>query len=344
MSNMNMSSKKPTLQDVAEAAGVSTATISRCLNQPDMVKENVRKKIHDAINILGYVPHGAARALASSKTHTIGIIVPTIDNAIFAKTIQHLQHDIAKHNYTLLVACSTYSLDEELREVQSLLTRGIDGLVLIGELHHPAVFAALEQQAVPYVNLWTYKQTSQHNCIGFDNVNSGAQLAKHLSDLGHSNIGIISGFTENNDRALHRMNGAINYIQSQGKYVTKVIECKYSIDKGKSAMKTIMQDCPETTAIFCGNDILAIGAIAGARELGLVVPEDISISGFDNIEIASALDKPLTTISVPAKAMGTEAARFLLDRIDKKEQQQQLIKLDADLIIGETTTKPKNTR
>ena len=333
---------KPTLQDVANSAGVSTATVSRCLNTPDLVKAPVREKINQTIQQLGYVPHGAARALASNRTRSIGVIVPTIDNAIFAEAIQALQRGITEENYTLLLASSEYSLSEELRSVRSLLSRGIDAIVLVGEDHAPEVLSAIQLQQIPYVNLWVYNPESDYSCIGFDNVDAGKQLAKHLTELGHNDVGIISGFIENNDRALQRVNGAKDYLEANEKRVTKFIECKYSIDKGKAAMHTIMKEHPETTAIFCGNDILAIGAIAAARDLGLNVPEDISISGFDNIEIASALDKPLTTISVPAKAMGIEAARYLLDSIGQPDQKQQRIKLDANLIVGETTAKPRN--
>ncbi len=335
---------KPTLQDVADSAGVSTATVSRCLNTPDLVKASVREKINKTIQQLGYVPHGAARALASKRTRSIGVIVPTIDNAIFAEAIQALQRGITEANYTLLLASSEYSLTEELRSVNSLLSRGVDAIVLVGEDHAPEVISAIELHQIPYVNLWIYNQESHYSCIGFDNVDAGEQLAKHLTQLGHHNIAIISGFIENNDRALQRINGARNHFEANGKRLTTFIECKYSIDKGKAAMHTIMKEHPETTAVFCGNDILAIGAIAAARDLGLTVPEDISISGFDNIEIASALDKPLTTISVPAKAMGLEAARYLLESIGKGGQTLQHIELKATLIIGETTAKPANER
>lgn len=334
---------KPTLQDVATSAGVSTATVSRCLNSPDLVKSTVREKINQTIQELGYVPHGAARALASKRTRSIGVIVPTVDNAIFAEALQSLQRGITEANYTLLLASSDYSLSEEMKSVHSLLTRGVDAIVLVGEDHDPEALSAIQRQQIPYVNLWVYNPTSEYSCIGFDNFNAGEKMAKHLSDLGHKHLGIISGFIEHNDRALQRVSGARDYFESQGKQVTKIVECKFSIDKGRAAMHTIMEQHPETTAIFCGNDLLAIGAIAGARDLDLKVPEDISISGFDNLEISSALDKRLTTINVPAKIMGIEAARFLLNRIGKKDQKQELIELEANLIIGETTAKPKTS-
>ena len=136
-----MKSGKPTLQDVADLAAVSTATVSRCLNQPYKVRPDVREKINTAIVELGYVPHGAARALASRRTHTIGAVVPTIDNAIFSEAIQYLQRGLSRENYTLLLAQSAYSQEEELREVQALLGRGIDGLVLVGEDHDQALAA-----------------------------------------------------------------------------------------------------------------------------------------------------------------------------------------------------------
>ena len=336
-----MQKRTPTLEDVANKAEVSTATVSRCLNQPDKVKPDVCAKIKKAIHALGYVPHGAARALASRRTQTIGAIVPTIDNAIFSEAIQHLQSGLSKANYTLLLANSGYSIDEELREVNSLLSRGIDGLVLVGELHHPEVFAAIERHRIPYVNLWTYNPDSKYSCIGFDHIKAGKKIAKHLLDLGHTEFGVISGFQENNDRAMLRLQGLQQALESAGLSLPKnrIIECRYSVEQGNKALHKLLDRHPEITAISCGNDILALGALSGARERGLSVPEQLSIVGFDNLEMIAYLSPALTTINSPSKRMGDHAADYLIKHIQNENSEVERVELQADLIIRDTTTK-----
>lgn len=336
-----MQNKSPTIADVADQAEVSTATVSRCLNQPDKVKPEVRERITNAIQSLGYVPSGAARALASRRTHTIGAIVPTIDNAIFSEAIQHLQSGLTQANYTLLLANSGYSLDEELREVNSLLSRGIDGIVLVGEMHHPRVYAAIEQQAIPYVNLWTYNPTSKYSCIGFDHIKAGKQLAEHLLDLGHKEFGIISGFQENNDRALLRFQGIQQTLKTVGLEIpdSKIIECHYSVEKANVSLHKLLDRHPEITAVSCGNDVLAIGALSAARERGLKVPEQLSITGFDNMEIVRFLSPAMTTINSPSRRMGTHAAEYILEQIQNKSLDIERVELTAELIVRETTGK-----
>ncbi len=336
-----MQNKTPTIADVAEKAEVSTATVSRCLNLPDKVKPEVRERINKAIHDLGYVPSGAARALASRRTYTVGAIVPTIDNSIFSEAIQHLQSGLTQANYTLLLANSGYSLDEELREVKSLLSRGIDGIVLVGEMHHPKVYEAIEQHKIPYVNLWTYNPKSRYSCIGFDHIKAGNQLAQHLLDLGHSKFGIISGFQETNDRALLRFKGIQKTLKAVDLEIPEslIIECRYSVAKANSSLHELLDRDPDITAICCGNDVLAIGALSAARERGISVPDQLSITGFDNMEIIPYLSPALTTVNSPSKRMGSHAAKYLLSHIENKTLDIERIEYTAELIVRETTAK-----
>ena len=334
-----MQKKKPTLQDVADKANVSTATVSRCLNNPDKVRKEVQQKINQAIDDLGYVPDGAARALASRKTQTIGVIVPTVDNTIFSKAIRYLQAGLTKANYTLLLASNSYSQEEELREVQTLLSRGIDGLVLVGAQHHPEVYKAINRYQIPLVNLWIYNPESEYSCIGFDHIKAGNQIAKHLMDLGHKSFGVISGFREDNDRAAERLKGVEQQLNSAGLSLDdeRIVECRYSIEQGSQSLDTLLDKHPDITAITCGNDILALGALHAAQKRGIKVPEDLSITGFDNIEIVPFLTPSLTTLNVPSRRMGEKAAKYLLRQIENKTRNIERLELDAELIIRDTT-------
>ncbi len=334
-----MRSGKPTLQDVARVAGVSTATVSRCLNQPDKVRPDVRARINAAIATLGYVPHGAARALASRRTQTVGAVVPTIDNAIFSEAIQYLQRGLSQEKYTLLLAQSNYSQQEELREVQALLARGIDGLVLVGADHHPAVFEAIDQQQIPYVNLWSYNPASTYSCIGLDNISAGRRLAQHLTELGHRQLGCISAILDNNDRARQRLQGVRAHLATQQLSLAaeRVLQVRYSGEQARQAMHTLIRQHPEITAVICSNDILALGALSAARELALEVPGDLSVTGFDKLEMLAVLHPALTTMNSPSRRMGMRAADYLLRQIKAGTRQVERLELATELIVGGTT-------
>ena len=328
-----------TLEDVAREAGVSAATISRCLNHPKRVREEVREKVSQAIAKLNYVPHGAARALASRKTHTIGAVVPTIDHSIFSESIQSLQKGLTEANYTLLIANSAYSLEQELREVQILLSRGIDGLVLVGEKHHPGIYDAIVSQKIAYVSLWTYNRKSKYSCIGFNNREAGKNLAQHLLNLGHSEFGVVTAQLANNDRVQQRLSGVKAYLKKNGGKLNSncVIECHYSVEQGRQALHTLISSNSRITAIVCSNDVLALGVLWGARELKIKVPEELSVTGFDNMELTTALSPALTTVNSPSKKMGAHAAQYLISEIESPDHEIKRIELSAELIVRDTT-------
>ncbi|MCJ8340271.1 MAG: LacI family DNA-binding transcriptional regulator [Pseudomonadales bacterium] len=330
---------KPTLQDVADYAAVSTATVSRCLNSPQQVKEKLRDKVNAAVTALGYTPHGAARALASRRSYTIGAVVPTIANGLFAHTIDYLQQGIAKQNFTLLLASSNYSLEEEYREVKSLVTRGLDGLVLIGNTHSPELYQLLDRQQIPFVNLWTWNQHAAHSCIGFNNNLAGRTIARHLFELGHRQVAIISGILDKNDRATERIQGARDYFSEQGYPLDHELlrECRYSAVESALALTELLAAEQPFSAVICGNDILALGALAATRELNIAVPAQLSITGFDNLEITASLSPGLTTINVPARRMGKIAAQYLLECIAGNSRELTRIELPVDLIVRQTT-------
>lgn len=334
-----MTARKATLQDVATAAGVSTATVSRCLNEPDKVKQEVQNKIRSVIKELGYVPHGAARALASRRTQTIGVIIPTIDNAIFSKLILHLQQTLSDNNFTLLIAQSNYSPELEYKEVQEMLSRGVDGLVMMGEARPITTYQLIEQYQIPFINLWSYNPASEYSCIGIDNTAAGQLLAQHMTQLGHKRIGCVWGIQQNNDRTQQRLAGIVSHlhdlkIEFNAKHVA---ESQYSIEHSKLAFYKLMDCLPDLTAIICANDILALGVMTAARKLSLKIPQALSISGFDNLEILSAVQPSLTTMNAPSAEMGSYAANYLVTQIKAKTRTLQRKELPCSLIVRQTT-------
>ena len=312
---------KPTLlSDVARMAGVSLATASRTLSEPDIVHPDTRKRVQEAVTKLGYVPHGAARALASKRSRTIGAVIPTLDNPIFASSIQAMQKRLAEDGYTLLLGSHEYDLEAELGVVSALVQRGVDGIVLVGTDHDPAVYRLLDKAGLPYELTWTLDGGAFHHCLGFSNRAAAARVALHLVGLGHRRFAMVSGLTATNDRARERVAGVSETLHAHGLKLGKglLVEIEFSIHNGREALGRILAADPSVTAIVCGNDILAIGVLVEAAARGIRVPGTMSVTGFDDIDLAREWTPALTTVRLPVSEIGQRAAGRMLARLDEE--------------------------
>jgi len=336
-----LSTAQPRLADVARIADVSTATVSRVLNHPTAVTLQLRNRVLAAVETLDYVPHGAARALASRRSSTIGAVVPTIDNAIFSRNIQALQARLFESGLTLLLASSDYEYEREQREVQILVERGIDGLILVGEARNPFVYQLLKKRRVPYVNTWMYQEDSAHPCVGFDNAQAAFQIASYLLDIGHRRIAMVAGIKDGNDRVAARIEGVEAALAERGTQFAPghLVEHKYEIAEGRKAAARLLASPNRPTAIICANDVLAFGVLFECRARGVDVPRDISITGFDDQDLAANIEPPLTTIRVPAAEMGRRAAEYLLAKLENTPIPEKT-ELQAALVVRDTTAPP----
>lgn len=324
----------PTLEDVARRAKVSTATVSRCLNDPAKVSDTTRTQVLAAVKELGYAPNFGARALAAKRTNTFGAIIPTMENAIFARGLQAFQEELGKNGITLLVASSSYSPVLEEEQIRALVARGADALLLIGHDRTPQSYAFLEQHRIPYVVAWTYNGAEPRPSIGFDNRKAMAKLTRHVLTQGHRSIAFVTAPLAGNDRARERFQGVQDGIVGMGLDPADLItiETPYSIANGAEAFKTLMSRDARPSAVLCGNDVLAAGALTMANRLGLDVPGDVSVTGFDDIDLAEIVSPPLTTVHVPHRQMGKGAAALLLG-LRNGEKKTSRIELDADVVL-----------
>lgn len=329
------------LADVARLAGVSTATVSRALSTPNKVSPEMLRRVEEAVRLSGYVLHGAARALRSRRSRTVGAVVPTLDNAIFANATHALQKTLEENGYTLLVASHEFDLEGEVRVVRPLLERGIDGLVLVGLDHEPALFDLLESFRLPYVLTWALDPEGRHPCVGFRNRDAAARVAAYLLDMGHRRFGMIAGLTARNDRARERVIGVRETLASRGIVLDPehVLERPYTFGDGRGALAALMRLNPPPTAVICGNDVLAIGAMTEARAQGIAVPRELSITGFDDLEISSLIEPALTTVRVPTRELGQLAAQHLLARLAGQEV-ERLREVSVELIVRASTAPP----
>lgn len=332
----------PTLEDVARLSGVSTATVSRCLNSPDRVIKTTRDRVMQAVADLGYSPNFGARALAAKRTNTIGAIIPTMENAIFARALQAFQEELNLNGVTMLVASSSYRPELEAEQIRTLVARGADGLLLIGHQRDPALYEFLEKQGVPALVAWVHDPDADRLSIGFDNHAAMAAMVREVIGQGHRRLAMISAETDHNERARERIRGARDVLAEAGLNPADlpVIETGNRIDGGADAFERLMQADPRPTAILCGNDVLAIGAIAKAREMGLAVPGDVSITGFDDLEIARFTSPPLTTVRAPHQEMGREAARVLVQMVGG-EMPEAIPLLNTEIVLRGTLAGPR---
>lgn len=340
---MNSISNLPKLDDVARRAGVSTATVSRCLNSPERVRPETRARIEAIVAELGYTPNFGARALASNRTNTIGAIIPTMESAIFALGLQALQDELSSSGTTLLVATSHYDPQREAQQIRTLLGRGVDGLALIGEARPDETYRFLADRRVPFVLLWSHRPDCPHHSVGFDNQAAARRLTDRVLEIGHRRIAMIAGVSAWNDRAADRIAGVRNGLRARGLELgpPNLVETRYTVEASSEAARRLLAQTPRPTAIICGNDVQAAGALRAARELALSVPGDVSVVGFDDIELAVAVAPPLTTVRVPHRRMGQAAAQLLLRLVGGKDPGGN-IAFDASIIERASLAPPPN--
>jgi LacI family transcriptional regulator len=332
----------PTLEDVARRAMVSTATVSRCLNDPKKVQEKTRARVLAAVEELGYAPHFGAKAMASRRTYTIGAVVPTMENAIFARGLQAFQEVLYSLGYHLLVSSSSYSPKIEAAQVRALVARGADGLLLIGQDRDADTIDFLTARNLPVVAAWTHEAAGNVPSVGFDNRASMRLMAEHVIGLGHRRIAVLTAPVAGNDRARARLFGVRDACLDAGidESDLQVVETEYAIESGARAFRGLMQSDRPATAVICGNDVLAAGAIVAARDMGLRVPDDISVTGFDDIELASVVTPALTTVHVPHKDMGQAAAHRLINAVEGRDG-PTATPLDTHLVLRGSLSGPR---
>ena len=242
---------------------------------------------------------------------------------------------------SLLHVAVGYDLKLEAQHIRLLLEQGAEGVILVGAHHRPESFSLLRDREVPFVATYAIGGPGLA-FVGFDNRKAGSMAARFLVELGHRRLGMLAGITRNNDRAAERVRGFRDAAAQMGvdPESIDIIEVPYRMDSGAAALGVILDRRPNVTAVFCGSDILAVGAMKACRQRGVRVPEDLSIIGFDNLEVAEYLSPALTTISIPAETMGVQAAEFLL-AAPAERQLHARVELDTQLIVRGTTAPPQ---
>lgn len=334
--------KKADIFSVAKAARVSPSTVSRYFNHPELLKLATRRKIDSVVRKQGYIRNRAAQTIHGIRSGTIGVLVPTLDHAIFAEVVQAFSDTVAEQGFTILLASHGYDQQREYAILRKLLEHRVDGIALTGLDHDEAVFQLIDSQKIPSVLMWNYADTSRYPSIGTDNDLAGQLIAEHVLALGHRDIACMFPPTSGNDRAQARQAAVMRTLAKAGVDVPDdwQITTVYSISASKRDTFDLLSGDKKPTAIICGNDILATGALYGATAAGLSVPDDISVTGIGDFKGAAEIEPPLTTVRIPAKRIGREAGVAISKAITEPGPGFQGTHCEPTLVVRASSSAP----
>lgn len=306
-----------TIKDVAKKAGVSISTVSRVLSNKVPVNAETRVRVVNAVKELDYQPNLIAKGLKGGSTNTIGLIIPDISNPYYPKIARSVEEQAKKNGYSLILCNTEESLKEELMYVDMLKKRYVDGIIFITVLKESNHILKLKRSGFPVVQL-DRCSNPEVDCVTSDNVYGAYIMTKHLIENGHRNIAIIAGNMDMQiyvDRFLGCMM-ALNEmdVKISDEYIAKNA---VTVEDAYESMMKFLKMPQRPTAVFSPNDIKTLGVYKAIRDCNLRIPEDISVVGYDNIDISEYMDPPLTTFEQPVKAMGAQAVERLVDQIEK---------------------------
>ncbi|HNT78470.1 MAG TPA: LacI family DNA-binding transcriptional regulator [Anaerolineae bacterium] len=330
--------RRVTMADVARQAGVSLMTVSRVLNNKDDVSAETRQHVQATIKQLGYRPSDIARGLVTRRTGVIGVVVPDVSNPYFSEVVRGAEHVAYAKNYSVLLGNTEEDVERELTVLQSLEEKCVDGVMLCSsrlaedELEeaisrHPA--AVLVNRRLEFAD-----ERGGVGVVTLDDVAGGQMAIQHLLDRGHRAIGFLAGPPASHS-GQGRLEGyhlalAAAGVAPPARWIKR---CPPTVDGGRASARDLLSESPELTALFCFNDLVAIGALQTCGELGLPVPDRIAIIGFDDVPLAALVTPALTTCRTSRYELGAQAMQLLLDRIDGCEDECREIVLPTELIV-----------
>lgn len=330
-----------TIYDIARHVGVSAGTVSRALSRPEKVLPDTRRRIEQAAAALGYVPNASARTLKTQRSGKILITVPDIGNPFFAQILKGAEEAAQAAGYAVLLGDTEHQAEREERYAQMLPRNQADGMIVLGHRLPPTAREIVRHLGAkaPVVNGCEFDPTLGIPSVHIDNAAAARTAMEHLYALGHERIAVVGGPPDN---PLHRqrLEGALAAARAHGRVdELATLPGDFSVESGHAAATRFLAQAPAPTAAFCFSDQMALGVLAACRDLGIRVPEEFSVVGFDDLASSRYLSPPLTTISQPMREIGVRAARLLLAIIEGVEVPHQQT-LDFRLMLRGSTAAP----
>ncbi len=333
---------KATIRDIAEKAGVSIATVSRALNDDNnLVRSDTKELILSIAEELNYQPNVAARNLVTQTTKTIGLVLPEIQGEFFTQVIKGIDEIAFTQGYHVIVA-SSHSERNIVESIMGFMGKSmVDGVVLVIPSINRQIKDILSKCKIPVVVLVDDDNFEEYDTVGIDNYQGAYSIVQYLiQQLKHDKIGLIKGPTKNNDAA-QRTAGYLAALNDNDIKVRKdwIIDGDFTIQGGELACSRLLSLIDRPEVIFCANDMMAGGCFRAARAMGVKIPEEIGIVGFDHIFLSDFLTPRLTTVHVPIQEVGKTAAKILLERIKDSSLKARHHKISTGIIVGNSVIK-----
>ena len=322
------------VRDVARIAGVAPITVSRALRTPNLVAKATRDRIQLAIEATGYIPNLVAGSLSSNRTQLIAAIIPTLRGSMATQILEEMSAVLHGHGYHLLVGSSGFSIDEEEALVAAFLARRADALYLTGQTHSTRTRKLLKHAGIPVVEVATLPRRPIDTAVGFSNESAGYKMTSWLIAQGYRRIAFFSTETKHNDRQTERLAGYRRALHEAGHRYNPAMVAEMPIDLecSKENLLALLQREPGVDALFCGSDVLALGALLECERQGIRVPDQLAIAGFDDLDIAKHVTPALTTVRIPSREIGHGAAEMLLARLMGRRVSPRVVDLGFEIV------------
>ncbi|HYF91592.1 MAG TPA: LacI family DNA-binding transcriptional regulator [Symbiobacteriaceae bacterium] len=306
----------PTIRDVAKTAGVGLGTVSRVLNNSGYVKPETRERVLQAADYLGFVPNMVARSLVRKTTSTIGLIIPDITNPFFPAVTRGVEDEASEAGFTVFLCNTDNDPGMEAQDVKKLRERQVDGMIFVGTTDRRELVEALLAEGIPVVVTDRQVADLDVDSVLVDNAAGARSACRHLIDLGHAQIAHAAGHRLTRT-GQERFAGYTQALQEAGIPADEGLIAwgDFTVESGYRVAQVLLGRAPRPTAVFAANDMMAFGVLRAAQEAGIAVPEELSVVGFDDIQMAGLFRPGLTTVRQPAYEMGRLAMTLLLERI-----------------------------
>jgi LacI family repressor for deo operon, udp, cdd, tsx, nupC, and nupG len=331
-----------TMKDVAQLAGVSTATVSRALMNPDKVSPSTRKRVDDAVLESGYSPNALARNLRRNESKTIITVVPDICDPYYSEIIRGIEDAAVEHGYLVLVADGRNHSKKEASFANFVFAKQADGILLLGNDLPFEANKAEQKNLPPMVMACEFSPDLELPTVHIDNLTSAFEAVNYLTQMGHKRIAQVSG-PKSATLSQFRQQGYQQALRRAGITMNPIylISGDLSFESGAKAVRQLLVGAEPPTAIFFHNDMMAIGAIREAKKLGLRIPQDLSIVGFDDIQFAQYCEPPLTTVAQPRYEIGRQTMLMLLELLRGHDVRAGSRLLDTKLMVRESVAPPR---
>jgi LacI family transcriptional regulator len=337
-------SRRATIMDVARAAQVSIQTVSAVFHNKPGISDPTRQRVRQIIERLHFEPNGLASSLRAQRSLTIGVLIPSITNPFFPDFVRGIEDTAHQNRYSIFLCNSDQQQSKETEYLQLLRRHNVAGYIVAYDLNNLAVEKILVQLALRHTPVVTFGSRQAHKRISVletDNEEGSFRITSHLIELGHRRIGMIQPPDRGHVNLL-RTRGYLRALKkarvtAKNKYL---VPGGFDIADGSSGIHRLMALTPPPTAVVTANDLVAIGAITALKRMGKRVPDDVSVAGYDNIQMSELIDPPITTISQPTYQMGKSAMEAVFRQIDSPESSGSVIHFDLPLIVRQSTSPP----